>query len=439
MESGLGERRVRYLDGLRGVACLQVLLLHVLSGYFPGFVQYAPGSFGNVIRQSPLFVLYNGWLAVSVFFVLSGYVLTAAYGDVGDTARRIEARLVRLWIPAALFGAIAVLMYFVFPSAHSQLAEWNGSRFLRSCWNVDASVAGVLRDVLVFPIFTGYHEGLIAPMIPAVIPALINAEQAFNGPVWTLSVEMIGSLLVMWLAFCRRRHGVGWVGSMLIASAASPMLACFVAGHLAATVNLADREVLPRRFRTVVIFALFTAGVYLSGDAGIPIRQAMSAMLIFVAIVQSRFARRILASDICMSIGSRSVTIYLLHWPFVLGFGAWLLVSLDPVLPWQIARWFVAPAVILIVLVLSGPLSKIDATAVMLARRIARGETAGFVAAAMGYLVRRSEAPMRYLLARDDQFTANAQNEQSSPRTVRSPEPASIMVAPPPRPISRTG
>ena len=140
-----------------------------------------------------------------------------------------------------------------------------------------------------------------------------------------------------------------------------------------------------------------------------------------------------------MSIGSRSVTIYLLHWPFVLGFGAWLLVSLDPVLPWQIARWFVAPAVILIVLVLSGPLSKIDATAVMLARRIARGETAGFVAAAMGYLARRPEAPVRYVLARDDQITANAQNEQGSPRTVGSPEPASVMVAPPSRPISRTG
>jgi len=71
--------------------------------------------------------------------------------------------------------------------------------------------------------------------------------------------------------------------------------------------------------------------------------------------------------------------------------------------------------------------------AVMLARRIARGETTGFVAAVIGYLARRSGAPMRYLLARDDQITANAQNEQGSPRTVRSPEPAGIMVAPPGR------
>jgi peptidoglycan/LPS O-acetylase OafA/YrhL len=398
MENGPGQRRVRYLDGLRGIACLQVLLLHVLSGYFPGFVQNIPGSLGDGIRQSPLFLLYNGWLAVFVFFVLSGYVLTAAYGPIGDTTRRIEARFLRLWIPAAAFGAIAVMMYFVFPLAHSQLAEWNGSEVLRRCWNVDASVGGMFRDLVVYPIFTGYNKGLLAALIPSAMPALIEEGQAFNPPVWTLSVEMIGSLLVMWLVSCRRQHRVRWLGSMLIASVLSPMLACFVAGHLAAIAGLAEREVLPRRFRAVVNVVLLIAGVYLSMDAESPIRLSVSAMLIFFAIVQSGFARRILASDICMSIGSRSVTIYLLHWPFVLGFGAWLLVSLDPVLSWQVARWFVAPAVILIVLVLSGPLSKIDAAAVRLARRIAAGDTAG-----------------------------------------RAPEPAHIMAAPPSQPAGRTG
>ena len=116
------------------------------------------------------------------------------------------------------------------------------------------------------------------------------------------------------------------------------------------------------------------AGVYLAGNAGSPIRLSLGALLIFVAVVQSQLARRILASDVFMAIGRRSVTIYLLHWPFVLGFGAWILVSLDPILPWQTARLFVAPAVILVVLVLSGPLSAIDAAAVSFARRVARGE-----------------------------------------------------------------
>ena len=294
MENGPGQRRVRYLDGLRGIACLQVLLLHVLSGYFPGFVQNIPGSLGDGIRQSPLFLLYNGWLAVFVFFVLSGYVLTAAYGPIGDTTRRIEARFLRLWIPAAAFGAIAVMMYFVFPLAHSQLAEWNGSEVLRRCWNVDASVGGVFRDLVVYPIFTGYNKGLLAALIPSAMPALIEEGQAFNPPVWTLSVEMIGSLLVMWLVSCRRQHRVRWLGSMLIASVLSPMLACFVAGHLAAIAGLAEREVLPRRFRAVVNVVLLIAGVYLSMDAESPIRLSVSAMLIFFAIVQSGFARRIL-------------------------------------------------------------------------------------------------------------------------------------------------
>jgi peptidoglycan/LPS O-acetylase OafA/YrhL len=399
MGDGLGERRVRYLDGLRGVACLQVVLLHVLSAYFPDFIQDAPGSFGNAVRNSPLFVLYNGWLAVFVFFILSGYVLTAAYGGAGETARRIEARVVRLWIPATSFGAVAVLMYFAFYPAKGQLAELNGSEFLKACWNASTDLSGMLRDVFVFPIFTGYRNGLVPKMIPAAASAFVDTERAFNAPVWTLNIEMIGSLLVMWLAFCRRRHGAGWVVSIVVGSLASPTLACFVAGHLAAVASLADRGVLPRRFAAVMNFVLFAAGVYLSGDAGNAARLFLGALLIFVAVVQSRLVRGILASDVCMAIGRRSVTIYLLHWPFVLGFGAWVLVWLDPVLPWQTARLFVAPAVILVVLALSGPLSTIDAAAVSFARRVARGETEGFIRGAISALMRRRKELRRHPIA----------------------------------------
>jgi peptidoglycan/LPS O-acetylase OafA/YrhL len=431
------ERRVRYLDGLRGVACLQVVLLHVLSAYFPGFVYYAPDSIGNVIRQSPLFVLYNGWLAVFVFLILSGYVLTGAYGEAGDTARRIEARAVRLWIPAASFGAIAVMMYFVFPSAHDQLADLNGNAFLKWCWSVHADVSGVLRDVFVFPILTGYHNGLLATIIPGAAPAFLDTAQSFNAPVWTLSVEMIGSILILWLASCRKNR-TRWIGSMIIASVASPMLACFVAGHLAAVARLADRYVLSRRLAAVANLVLFTIGVDLSVEADNLIRLSLGALLIFVAVVQSRLARRILVSDVCMAIGRRSVTIYLLHWPFVFGFGAWLQVLLEPVVPWQTARLFVAPALILVVLVVSGPLSRIDAAAVFVARRIARGETGGFVRGAISYLTRLTAEFTQHLIVRDHESSANTRSEQDFPGAVRS-EAASIVPAPASRPVGQIG
>ena len=77
---------------------------------------------------------------------------------------------------------------------------------------MDASVGGVFRDLVVYPIFTGYNKGLLAALIPSAMPALIEEGQAFNPPVWTLSVEMIGSLLVMWLVSCRRQHRVRWLG-----------------------------------------------------------------------------------------------------------------------------------------------------------------------------------------------------------------------------------
>lgn len=88
------ERRLTGLDGLRGLAALIVLVMHVSSG------------------------LQGGHLAVDFFFMLSGYVMARTYegrlrrGEVAP-ARFILNRFKRFWPIMALgatFGMIAVLL-----------------------------------------------------------------------------------------------------------------------------------------------------------------------------------------------------------------------------------------------------------------------------------------------------------------------------------------
>jgi peptidoglycan/LPS O-acetylase OafA/YrhL len=370
--------RVEYLDGLRGLACLQVVLLHTVSAYFPDFTQGTPGSLGSAVRHSPAFLIYNGWLAVFLFFVLSGYVLTNAYDRPGDTLRRIEARIVRLWVPAAAFGAMAAAMYLLFPLAHLWLADLNGSGFLKACWNVGPGWLPILRDVFVYPIFTGYQNGLVPTTIPGTVNFFVSSGAVLNSPVWSLSVEIYGSLLVMWLVFSRERHFAFWLISMGVASLASPMLACFVAGHLAAVTKVAEarRSFLAGAVGAVARAAIFASCVYLTRDPSNEPRLFAGAVLIFLAVTDSPSARRLLSSKMCLALGRRSVTIYLTHWAFIFGFGSWVLVSLDPTVPWQTARLFVAPAVIFIVLAVSGPLSVVDKVAVTLSRQVGRGQFA---------------------------------------------------------------
>jgi peptidoglycan/LPS O-acetylase OafA/YrhL len=330
------------------------------------------------VRHSPAFFLYNGWLAVLLFFVLSGYVLTNAYDRPGEALRRIEARIVRLWVPAAAFGAMAAAMYLLFPLPHLWLADLNGSGLLKACWNVATGWLPILRDVFVYPIFTGYQNGLVPTMIPGTANFFVSSGAVLNSPVWSLSVEIYGSLLVMWLVFSRERHFAFWLVSMIVASLASPMLACFVAGHLAAVAKVAEarRSLLPGAVGGIARAAIFAGGVYVARDPGNQSHLCAGAVMIFLSVTDSPAARRLLSSRMCLALGRRSVTIYLTHWALIFGFGSWVLVSLDPALPWQTARLFVAPAVVFIVLAVSGPLSVFDQVAVTLSRQVGRGQFA---------------------------------------------------------------
>src|ERR1700720_805693 len=73
--------RIAYLESIRGLAALQVLLLHFLSAFAPNLVFSPPAGaiVAPTIHLSPLYFLYDGYSAVYIFFALSGYVLTRSF------------------------------------------------------------------------------------------------------------------------------------------------------------------------------------------------------------------------------------------------------------------------------------------------------------------------------------------------------------------------
>jgi peptidoglycan/LPS O-acetylase OafA/YrhL len=128
--SAAAGRRYQSLDGLRGLAAMAVVIFHVrplVAPYFPG-----------------------GYLAVDVFFCLSGFVLAHAYErrlassmSVGEFAR---VRLIRLWpmyVVGAALGAILALVLAAKPAGPPAphlaatiglslafLPTWGGAGFL---------------------------------------------------------------------------------------------------------------------------------------------------------------------------------------------------------------------------------------------------------------------------------------------------------------------
>ena len=111
-------KRTAYLDGIRGFAAFLVYWQHHVAWAHDGFAgkafERSFGTDGNFYFCSLPFVrlaFTGGHLAVSTFFVISGYVLTAkplALIQAGDHARLSEnlasalfRRWLRLFIPAA--------------------------------------------------------------------------------------------------------------------------------------------------------------------------------------------------------------------------------------------------------------------------------------------------------------------------------------------------
>lgn len=112
--------RLKFVDGLRGVAAMMVVVYHL-----------APNS-------PVAWLTIHGGLGVHVFFVLSGFVIASVIGDERITAgyfgRFVLRRFVRLDIPYWLNIALAVFLgavvvYFGVPERHYGLAQIAASVF----------------------------------------------------------------------------------------------------------------------------------------------------------------------------------------------------------------------------------------------------------------------------------------------------------------------
>ena len=165
-----GARRQFYphLESLRGVAALCVVLFHVFGSRSPQpglFAHPTSDAIANLILTS----IFGGTGAVTLFFVLSGFVLAESLAECETINVRIYAafvvrRIFRL-IPvawASLGLAIVLMIYF-----HHMTPPWD--------------------------------------QLPQALLFNISAIQPFNGPLWSINVECMASAVFPLLLLANRK------------------------------------------------------------------------------------------------------------------------------------------------------------------------------------------------------------------------------------------
>lgn len=149
------------LDALRGVAALVVVWFHV-------FEAFATSHLDQQIN--------HGYLAVDFFFILSGFVIGYAYDDrwrtmkVKDFLKRRAIRLQPMVVIGALIGG--VMFYF------QGCSVWDVTKV-----TVLALILGAFLNMLMIPATTGGEVRGLGEMYP------------LNGPTWSLFFEYIGNIL----------------------------------------------------------------------------------------------------------------------------------------------------------------------------------------------------------------------------------------------------
>ena len=297
------------LDGLRGVAALMVLVFHVFDA-----------CSSNIIP--------HGYLAVDMFFVLSGFVIGYAYDDrwqQGLTAGRFfRRRLIRLH-PMVLVGGLLGGLVFLLQGR----TMWDGT-VCSLGWTVVSIVCCML----------------LLPALPGCPTEVRGFGEYFplNGPFWSLFYEYIGNVLYSLLL---RRLRTRWLALVAVISGGFVLHTCLACGCLGVGWSAADggwwqgltRMLFPysvgmlmaRRFRPVrVRHAFFWCSLLILAAGLAPtidlppangLYDFLCAAFLFPAIVWMA-ASDSRSGDAAMRLGRLlgdvSYPLYAIHYPFML-------------------------------------------------------------------------------------------------------------------------
>jgi peptidoglycan/LPS O-acetylase OafA/YrhL len=175
--------RQPYLDSLRGLAALVVVLEHYFAAFYPYSVFGAQGRYRQIAAWEslafypPFGTLVAGHLAVCLFFILSGYILS--YRFIGersgglDLLEAIARRPIRLGGLVVFTIATAFLLWRWDLFSNHEVAAASGSNaWFEEPWTGWIGLSTFAQDLLV-PFSRG---------------------RVYNNPLWTIEIELYGCL-----------------------------------------------------------------------------------------------------------------------------------------------------------------------------------------------------------------------------------------------------
>ena len=300
-------QREGYLDGMKGLACLFILL-----GHFTGIYRYAENAsqidswFVRILAEGPvsIFTAESFWLYL--FFVISGYLLIISTPrKIRDFLVKCAKRILRLAIP--IWGT-AIFIFVI----QNTIGFYNHSvqAIVQNTWltHLYGSRLTVL-DILKEPFFV-----------------LILGTSKFNSPFWCLRDMLISSFLI---------YGVGWICKskktetiavcVLTVLAAITGRSIIMACLCGSCARLLREKAEIQNKKNIMILAglLLPLVAFWSGN---PVFTSTAFASFLIAVPQVERVKSIFECKLVKRLGAVSFGIYALHWPIINSIGLRIIV-----------------------------------------------------------------------------------------------------------------
>lgn len=303
----MGLNRLNYLDSARGIASIIVLFSH----FFGAFVL---PSFFSSLNNTFLHVFWDGKIAVSFFFVLSGFVLSRIYfinSSLFTEFNYLSYLLKRIFRIYPVFIFVLIISFFSVNYLYNEDIIRNlsiSTPWIKYFWNEKYSIFSTIKESILV---------IRLPQEPE--KRLINQD-------WTLSIEVLVSLLVpvfitivkknkIWLVITAllllRLHTVNWIIEFIVG--------VYIASSFDDIKQRINSKV--SIFLFIILFVLISIRYLFSfSDFLDLIIIKILSILLLLLILFSKGLQKFLSNNIIVFLGKISYSLYLIHFLVILIF-----------------------------------------------------------------------------------------------------------------------
>ncbi|OGV97436.1 hypothetical protein A2W24_05675 [Microgenomates group bacterium RBG_16_45_19] len=361
----MAQERIKYLDGLRGLAAMLIILHHYALAFLPGVFSKAagtyhlPGSGELWLYNTPLKLPLAGIVWLFVFLILSGWVMTWTFIQMGRRRQHLIRssinRYFRLVGPVVATGGLIWLALKLNLAFNQKAAEISRSWFwLGTMWRFEPNFLIMLKQSLVEVYFK------IIPM-----------ETVYNSSLWVVPFFFLGSFLLMAvLALAAWQPRWRWLiyGISLILLIKTWYFSLLIGVILAERVSLKSKISWSKSWQIGLFLGFIYFGTYPSWTdktlmAGswydfLPqvnlanqamFYPALGATLLLILLMGSPRLQNMLSQSIWIGLGRISYSLYIVHLLIINTLASFILVAASPWLPY--------PLILILILGLCLPLT----------------------------------------------------------------------------------